>query len=124
MSCYSININMCDPCRQGVESLCTGDIANNIWYQNGKCLLDNLRYEQVEFVLQRNPNAKPDLLRVTDDPTLLQIARESSLVISDIQDNLTPYRVINNPKQTLPFYYVFRGNIDGINEGGNGTAAK
>lgn len=112
---------MCDPCRQGTETLCTGDLTNNIWFQCGKCQLDLLRYEQVEFILQRNPNAKSDLLRITNDPVLIQIAMETRMITDDIEDNLIPYRVINNPQQTLPFYYVFRGNTDGINGGGNGT---
>jgi hypothetical protein len=109
----SYAINKCDPCNSGHASLCTGDLVDNIWYQDGVCKLDQLTYDQVEFVLLRNPDAKRDLLRVTSDPTLIQLAHETGLVADEIEDGMIAYRIINNPKQTLPFYTVLRGNIDG-----------
>ena len=107
------NFDMCDNCRSAPGTLCDGDCADNIWFVNGKCLLDNLTYDQVYFVLQRNPNAKKDLLRVTTDRNLLELARQSRLIMDTIQDDMSPYRVINNPARTLPFYTLFRGNLNG-----------
>lgn len=109
--CHGIEPN--DPCKKpGCPSLCTGDKNNNLWWQCGKCQLDLLTYDQVEFILQRNPNAKADLIRITNDPNLLLMAQEIKLLADDIEDNLVPYRMINNPKQTLPFYTLYGGNID------------
>jgi len=109
-----MSINMCDPCNPDrVGTLCTGDCTNNIWFVNKKCKLDQLTYDQVYFILQRNPNAKADLLRVTNDPHLLELARNSQLIADQFQDNMTPYRVINNPARTLPFYTLFKGNLNG-----------
>jgi hypothetical protein len=108
------NFEMCDPCNADKSiSLCTGDCRNNIWYVDGKCKLDELTYDQVYFILQRNPNAKNDLLRITNCENLLRLARNSHLISDDIEDNLTPYRMINNPARTLPYYTLFRGDLNG-----------
>ena len=108
------NFDMCDPCNaEKKQSLCDGDCSNNIWFVSGRCKLDNLTYDQVYFVLQRNPNAKNDLLRVTTDPNLIDLANHSSLIQDPIEMDLSPYRVINNPKNTLPFYTLFKGNMNG-----------
>lgn len=104
---------MCEPCNKTLESLCTGNKVNNIWYQCGQCKLDNLTFEQVEFVLQRNPDAKKDLMRITSDPDLLELARDTKLMADPLEDNKVPYDLINNPKTTLPYYTIMRGNTDG-----------
>lgn len=101
----------CGPCEESGNSLCTGDKANNIWFECGKCTLDSLTLDQVEFILMRNPKAKKDLLRITNDETLVEMAKTVKLVVDEIEDDLVPYNRINNPKQTLPYYYVFRGNL-------------
>lgn len=107
------NFEMCDPCKSVASgTLCDGDCDKNIWYVNGKCKLDELTFDQVYFVLQRNPNAKSDLLRVTTNPELIQLATYSRLIKDQIEDDRTPYRVINNPAQTLPFYTLFKGNLN------------
>ena len=109
-----INFSMCDPCNpEKKKSLCDGDCSKNIWFVNGKCKLDGLTYDQVYFVLQKNPNAKSDLLRVTTDPNLLELAKRSQLIADPIEDDNIPYKMINNPKNTLPFYTLFRGNMNG-----------
>ena len=108
-----IKFEMCDPCRAAsAPSLCDGDCKNNIWYVNGKCKLDQLTYDQVYYVLQHNRSAKKDLLRVTTDPALLQLAERSRLTTDEIEDNRTPYKLVNNPARTLPFYTLYNGNLN------------
>jgi hypothetical protein len=107
-------MNMDDNCNPDAsKSLCDGDCSNNMWFIQGKCRLDQLTYDQVTFILQRNPHAKNDLLRVTTDECLRRMALEIPLVQSQIQQDQRPYNVINNPKNTLPFYKLFRGNLNG-----------
>jgi hypothetical protein len=108
-------INMCEPCHCGgtAPSLCTGDTNCNLWFEQGRCTLDQLTYEQVQFILMRNPHAKADLLRITNDPTLVRMAEEIGLFKDEIEDDKVPYDMVNNPKHTLPFYTLFRGSIDG-----------
>jgi hypothetical protein len=65
-------------------TLCTGDTSNNIFFVPrapgfpGRCVLDELTFEQVESVLQRVPCAKKDLMRITDDPILLAMAQTAA----------------------------------------------
>ncbi len=110
-----------DPCNPDKKkSLCDGDCSNNMWFVKGQCRLDQLLYDQVYFILQKNPNAKHDLLKITTDEKLRWMANTTRLVQSTIQEDIRPYNVINNPRNTLPFYTLFRGNV-----GGNaGTAPK
>ena len=100
----------CNPDRQKT-TLCTGNCENNIWFQNGKCRLDELTYDQVYFILQKNPSAKRDLYAVTVDPNLVTLANGTDLVEDVKEDELRAARIINNPKFTLPFYTLFKGNI-------------
>jgi hypothetical protein len=98
-------------------TVCTGDTSNNIWFVPrapgfpGRCILDELTYDDVYTVLQRNPNASRDLQRVTSQPTLLRLAREVPLVKDPIEDDQAAADRIN--ANTLPFYTIMRGNIDG-----------
>jgi hypothetical protein len=98
-------------------SVCTGDTSCNIWFEPGppgfpgKCKLDLLTYDQVYAVLQRVPQAKADLMRITNDPCLLALARETSLIEPQADDDQRAADRINaNP---LPYYTFFRGNIYG-----------
>lgn len=107
------NFQMCDACKSySNTSLCDGDCEKNIWFVNGKCKLDELTFDQVYFILQRNPSAKKDLLRVTTNQELIQLATYSQLIKDPIEDDMRPYRLVNNPAQTLPFYTLFKGNLN------------
>lgn len=103
-------------------TVCTGDTSNNIWFvpnapgYPGRCILDELTYDDVYTVLQRNPNASRDLQRVTSQPTLLRLAREVKLVQDPIEDNQAAADRIN--ANTLPYYTVMHGNQDGSITGG------
>jgi hypothetical protein len=91
-------------------TVCTGDKTDNVWYVNGKCKLDELTYEQVWIVLLRNPNAKADLQRITSDPTLLQLAANTSLIQDEIESDQQAAKRINGP---APYFYAIKGNIAG-----------
>lgn len=92
-------------------TVCCGDKKNNIWFVNGQCRLDQLSYEQVYRILQMNPRAKGDLIRITNDPNLIELANTTKLIQPDAADNAVAARLVN--KDTLPFYTQFKGNIDG-----------
>lgn len=98
-------------------TLCTGDKTNNIFYvpraagYPWRCVLDELTYEQVASVIQRVPGAKEDLMRITDDPILLAMARDLELVESPIEENERMRKRLH--ANSLPMYTVLKGNIDG-----------
>lgn len=95
-------------------SVCTGDVTCNMFFQaraagfHGRCILDEMTYEQVWFILTRNPNAKRDLMRITTDPILLSLARESGLVETDQQADEQAAKRLN--ANSLVFYTHMRGN--------------
>jgi len=93
-------------------TLCQGDKSNNIYFQNGKCKLDEISWEELYLTLRKIPQAKADLMRITSDPILLQLARETRLESDELEDDKAAADRINKDN-TLPFYTIFRGNIDG-----------
>jgi hypothetical protein len=109
---FSANCNPTPEC-----TLCTGDKADNIWFvprapgYPGRCILDELTYEEVYEVLRRVPRAKADLIRITNDPTLLQLAQTTQLARSPQDEADMVQKRLN--RNTLPFYTLFRGNVGG-----------
>lgn len=93
-------------------TVCTGDKTDNVWYVNGQCRLDQLTYDQVHYILQKNPKAKGDLLRITNDPNLIRLANETRPINQEQLDDQRAAKLING--NTLPFYTVLRGNLDGL----------
>lgn len=98
-------------------TLCTGETADNMFFRQGppgypgKCLLDELTYDQVYFILQRVPQAKSHLERITRDPKLLELARTTPLIMSDIEaDDISRRRLDAN---SLPYYTLLKGNLGG-----------
>lgn len=96
---------------------CTGDTRCNVWFTlrapgfPGRCILDELTYEDVYAVLRRNPKAADDLMRITNDPKLLSLAREVKLAQTEQEDAEQAAKRLN--ANSLPFYTVMRGNEDG-----------
>lgn len=96
---------------------CTGDTKCNIWFTlrapgfPGRCILDELTYDEVYDVLRRNPDAAKDLMRITNDPKLLSLAREVELVMTAQEEAEKAAKRLN--ANSLPFYTVLRGNGDG-----------
>lgn len=77
----------------------------------GSSPLDLMTYGQVAYILRRNPRAKADLLRITDDPCLVALANSVALSIPDDVENQTA--VDRLQANSLPFYAVFKGNPSG-----------
>lgn len=77
----------------------------------GKCKLDLMTYSQVYAVLTRTPQAKKDLLKITDDPILRDMANRTPVTESDWEDGARVEKRLN--ANTLPYYYVLRGNTGG-----------
>lgn len=99
-------------------TVCNKDKHNNIFFVPrapgfpGRCILDEMTFEDVHRALATIPRAKQDLLRITDDPELVEMAKESRLVQSEHDDSKAATDMINK-RGTLPFYTVFKGNRDG-----------
>ena len=102
-------------------TLCTGDTTNNVFFvprapgYPGKCMLDEMTFEQVSLTIQRVPGAKEDLMRITDDPLLLAMARNSQLVVDPIDEDEQMRKRLH--RNSLPYYTVFAGNTDGSPNG-------
>ncbi len=106
-------------------TMCSGDTKHNIWFQPGppgfpgRCILDELSYGQVWAVLIRSPYAKKDLLRITHYPPLVAMANQSQLIQDPLDADQRATSIIND-RNTLPFYTLFHGNIDGSIRGRTG----
>jgi hypothetical protein len=116
---YSTEFSPNSPCNPNRHSctLCTGDKTNNIFFTSkapgfpGRCILDEMSFDDVYWVLQKIPQAKADLIRITSDPTLLALAKDTGLIESPLDES---ERLAHRENATaLPFYTMFRGNIDG-----------
>lgn len=98
-------------------TVCTGDLTNNIFFipkapgYPGRAILDEMTYDQVHNALLTLPAAKKDLLRITDDPTLIAMANETKLVVSEFTEGDNTQRKFM--QGTLPYYTILRGNWDG-----------
>jgi hypothetical protein len=96
---------------------CTGSTANNMFWQPGppgypgKCKLDLMTYGQLFAVLTRTPQARKDLLAITDDPTLVALANTTPVTESDWEDGARVMKRLG--ANSLPYYYVMRGNTGG-----------
>jgi hypothetical protein len=107
--------NECDEpvCQEGPQpTLCDGDITNNEWVDgNGSiCMLDNMCLDQVVYVLQRNPKARNDLLRVTTCQELHDLVDKIPLLSGDKEDDRLQSAM--NSGDCLPQYTIFRGNTN------------
>ena len=107
----------------GFVSKCTGNHSNNMFWREGapgypgQCILDQMDFEQLFLVLSRVPTAGEHLIRITNDPVLLRLARETKLGIPEYEDDQRAADMINKGKGTgagtLPYYTVIGGNVDG-----------
>lgn len=97
----------------GVYTLCDLDRRNNVWVagsdpegNGGICMLDTMEEYQIINSLQRSVKAKEDLLKVT-----------SNSYLRDLAERVPQYPTTNEGdeaqtdlnKNTIPFYSVFRG---------------
>lgn len=79
----------------------------------GRCILDELTFGEVYTVLVRNPDAKKDLLRITDDPDMVALANQSQLIQDPLDADVRATNLINKGPNALPVYTQFYGNTDG-----------
>ncbi len=112
----------CEPTTR--RTYCDGDTTNNVWVEGvdeargavGICLLDTMKECQVINVLQRDERARADLLRVTTDPRLRELAMTVAPLPSYEEEDRLQTTINNNPG-SIPFYTVFRGNAPYSNKG-------
>ncbi len=94
-----------------VSTLCDRDIENNVWVDGvvdvakglrGVCLLDTMTQEQFIYVIQRTPQARLDLPKVTSNAELLDTLARTPLL---------PTTTERTPQGTkyVPYYSQFRG---------------
>jgi hypothetical protein len=86
--------------------------GNNPGSENapGICLLDTMTEAQVIDVVERDERARKDLLRVTSDPRLLEIARTTKRLTTAEEADLQQKWVNKNETPAgNPFYGIFRG---------------
>lgn len=94
----------CCPCEPVCRSNCDGDTTNNYWVEGQVCLLDTLRVDQIEYIIERNPFARKDLARVTKNPALLALLDRTKMLPP--ADNPTKTSVSVNADA---YYTIFQG---------------
>jgi len=94
--------------------------SDNVWVERGDgpsdgdapgvCMLDTLEDCQIIYILQRDEKARQDLIRITSDPHLLELARTTPRlpVVERMDAEQAQFNQPNNPG-SIPFYAVFRG---------------
>ena len=104
----------CGPPRR--KTKCDADTTDNLWVERadpsriGICLLDTMSEAQVIHSVERNDVARADLLRVTTDERLLEIARMTPrLPTTEQADEIQSDVNRNNTAASSPFYGIFRG---------------
>jgi hypothetical protein len=104
-----------DPCCEPpFQTLCTGNTNNNYWFEEGKCMLDDLyplRKDQLVYIIERTPQARMDLPKITSCPELLQLLELVPLLSITTEDNELPDQ-LNRGDNPYPFYELYRGNCN------------
>jgi hypothetical protein len=76
----------------------------------GVCMLDTMCDEQVINSLLRDDQARADLLKITSDPHLLELARTTPrLPVVETMDAEQAFLNRSNTPESIPFYAIFRG---------------
>lgn len=98
------------------ETLCNLDRRNNVWVEGadangvgGICMLDNMTEDQVVGVLKVDDRARADLLKVTSDTRLRELA-DTVTRLPEKEESDKLQSEINRNKDSIPFYSIFRGN--------------
>jgi len=111
---------MSDPnpidCTPKPTTRCDRDRKNNVWIEGGNrdtgvggvCLLDTTDEATVIWILERDEVARKDLVRVTSDPRLLELARTVPRLPTYNEGDDMQHRANANPAG-IPFYSAFRG---------------
>jgi len=92
----------------------------NVWVERGctpndvtapgVCLLDTMSDAQIIHSLERDDQAREDLLTVTSDPALLELARTVPR-LPTVEEADVEQALLNQPNNSgsIPFYSLFRG---------------
>ncbi len=109
-------------CEDTPETFCDLEVTNNVWVEGivdvpagkrGLCMLDSMTIDQVIYVLEHDPRARTDLLKVTSNADLRRLAGEVPLLprqdAADLEQSA-------DAKAGLPFYTVFRGQPPNPND--------
>jgi hypothetical protein len=91
----------------------------NVWVERGEgpsdascpgiCLLDTMSEDQVIYSLEHDEKAREDLLKVTTDPRLIELAQTiPRLPVVDEADAVQA-DLGRDTAGAIPFYAVFRG---------------
>jgi hypothetical protein len=106
------------PCEDETKpSLCDCDKQKNLWFEGentekgiGCCLLDTMTEEQVIYTLTHNPFAARDLLKITTNARLRELAETVGLLPSMPEGDRDQAEVNRNQEAGAnPFYAYFRG---------------
>jgi hypothetical protein len=109
--CPTPAITKCDRYIPGTKNVWVerGDTPNDV-NALGVCMLDTMCEEQVIESLRRDEQAREDLLKVTSDPRLLELARTvPRLPVVETMDAEQAYLNRSNTAESIPFYAIFRG---------------
>jgi hypothetical protein len=120
MSCSCTNApcacDASDPCDKP-KTLCDRASSNNVWIERGctpndvnapgVCMLDTLTETEVIGIIERNDRARMDLIRVTSNERLQQLARDVPRLPTVEQSDAEQTQI--NRNHVIPFYHWFRG---------------
>ncbi len=111
LECPTPPTTKCDRYRPGMK---------NVWVEHGVnpgdensigvCMLDTMCDAQIIYTLERDDQARADLLTITSDPHLLEMARTIPRlpVVEDMDAQQAEFNRQNDSAAT-PFYAIFRG---------------
>jgi len=73
-------------------------------------MLDTMTDAQITYCLERDDQARADLLTVTSDPHLLELA-QTAPKLPKVEINDVEQALLNQPNNvgSIPFYSLFRG---------------
>jgi hypothetical protein len=94
--------------------------SKNVWVERGNspndvnaigvCMLDTMCDAEIIYSIERDEQARVDLLQITSDPHLLELARTvPRLPTVELAD--AEQAQVNQPNNSgsIPFYSIFRG---------------
>jgi hypothetical protein len=94
--------------------------SKNVWVERGDspndvncpgvCMLDTMTKEQVIYSLEHDQQARADLLAITSDPELLELANTVPQLPVPEQNDIEQ-ALLNQPHNSgsIPLYSIFRG---------------
>lgn len=92
----------------------------NVWVERGcspndvtapgVCMLDTMTDAQIIYTIERDEVARTDLLTITSDPHLLELARTVPR-LPIVEETDVEQALLNQPNNSgsIPFYSLFRG---------------